>query len=66
MLAGPGTQLRESLMRYMATAMPGPASQVIAQNLQQTSQASSGWKVLLGIVLAPGLRPPEWRRCKTL
>jgi len=52
MLAGPGTQLRESLMRYMATAMPGPASQVIAQNLQQTSQASSGWKVLLGIVLA--------------
>ncbi len=52
MLAGPGSQLRESLMRYMATAMPGAASQLVEQNLQQTSQASGGWKMLLGLVLA--------------
>lgn len=52
MLAGPGTQLRESLMRYMGTAMPGAASSLIEKTLQETSRASSGWKLVLGLVLA--------------
>jgi membrane protein len=52
MLAGPGSQLRESLMKYMSSTMPGAAAQLIERNMQQTSQASGGWKLLLGIVLA--------------
>jgi membrane protein len=52
MLAGPGSQLRESLMRYMATAMPGAASQLVEQTLQQISEASGGWKLVLGLILA--------------
>ena len=52
MLAGPGSQLRESLMRYMSRAMPPAAATLVERNLQQTSQASGGWKLAIGLILA--------------
>jgi membrane protein len=52
MLAGPGSQLRESLMRYMSSAMPPAAATLVERNLQQTSEASGGWKLAIGLILA--------------
>ncbi|HLH07374.1 MAG TPA: YihY/virulence factor BrkB family protein [Terriglobales bacterium] len=52
MLAGPGTQLRQSMMTYIATAMPPDAAHLVTKTLQQTAENSQGWKLALGLLLA--------------
>ncbi len=52
MLAGPGSQLRESLLKYLGTTMPNAAYGIVEKTLQETSRASSGGKLALGSILA--------------
>lgn len=52
LLAGPGTQLHDSLLRYMSTALPGSAFDLIKQTLDQTTKASGGGKLTFGILAA--------------
>ena len=52
MIAGPGTQIRNELMSYLGRILPGSASGLIDQVVTQTTQASSGGKLSLGILLA--------------
>ena len=52
MLAGPGSQLRESLLKYLGTTMPNAAYGLVEKTLQETSRASSGGKLALGLILA--------------
>lgn len=42
--------LRNSLMRYIATVMPGDASGLVQRTLQQIIQSSSGTKLWLGLL----------------
>lgn len=44
------SELRDSLMRYISTVMPGDASGVVQQTLQQIIQSSSGTKLWLGLL----------------
>ena len=46
-LAGPGSQLRDDLMNYLAAAMPGSASGLIQNTLREISQNSTTLKALL-------------------
>lgn len=46
-LAGPGSQLRDNLMNYLSTAMPGSASGLIQNTLQEISQSSTALKAVL-------------------
>ncbi len=67
MLAGPGSQLRESLLRYLGTTMPSAASGLVEKTLQETSRASSGGKLALGLILAlcdhsPSVVLHDWSR----
>lgn len=50
--AGPGTELRNSLMTYLSTAMPGDASNLVQQTLGKALQASSGGTLVFGIIVA--------------
>ena len=52
MLAGPGSQLRETLLKYIGTTMPNAAYGLVEKTLQETSRASSGGKLALGLILA--------------
>ena len=52
LLAGPGTQLHDSLLRFMATALPGSAFNLVRQTLDQTTQASGGGKLTFGVLVA--------------
>src|SRR4051812_40311181 len=52
MLAGSGTRLHDSLLTYIATALPPAAFELISQTLDQTVKASGGEKVGLGILAA--------------
>jgi len=47
-LAGPGSQLRDDLMNYLAKAMPGSASTLVQSTMQEVSRSSSVLKALLG------------------
>ena len=49
-LAGPGTQLRNSLLQYLAQAMPGSAFQLIQQTLTEITKASGGGKLTFGLL----------------
>ncbi len=51
-LAGPGTQLHQSLLNYMATALPPAAYDVVRRAFEHTTAASSGGKLSFGIVAA--------------
>ena len=50
MLAGPGSELRESMMGYLAKVMPGSAFDLVNQTTHQVHQAAGGWKLAVGIV----------------
>lgn len=50
LLAVPGTRLHQSLLHYMAAALPGPAFQLIQQTLQDASKSSGGGKLTFGII----------------
>jgi membrane protein len=52
MVAGPGTQIRNELMSYLGRMLPGSASGLIDQVVNQTTQASGGGKLSFGILLA--------------
>lgn len=44
------SELRDSLMRYISTVMPGDASGLVQRTLQQIIQSSSGTKIWLGLL----------------
>ena len=46
-LAGPGSQLRDDLLRYMAKAMPPSASALLQNTIREISQNSTALKALL-------------------
>ncbi|HWR13902.1 MAG TPA: YihY/virulence factor BrkB family protein [Terriglobales bacterium] len=52
LMAGPGSELRQSLLDYLARAMPPSASELVRQTLDQTTQASGGGKLSFGILAA--------------
>jgi membrane protein len=52
MLAGPGSHMRESLIGYMQTAMPGSAFEILNKVLGETASASSGGKLTFGLFAA--------------
>src|SRR5512146_1952790 len=49
-IAQGNSQLRDSLMGYIATVMPGAASGVVQHTLEQIIQSSSGTKIWLGLL----------------
>ena len=49
-LAGPGSELRNQLMAYMARAMPASASEVVGRTLNEISQNSTALKAILSAV----------------
>jgi membrane protein len=51
-LAGSGTRLHDSLLSYIATALPPAAYDLISQTLDHTVKASGGEKIGLGILAA--------------
>jgi membrane protein len=52
LLASPGTQLHDSLLRFMETVLPGSAFAMVQQVLDQTTKASGGGKLTFGILVA--------------
>jgi len=52
LLAATGSQLHDSLLRFMATALPGSAFDLVRQTLDQTTKASGGGKLTFGIAVA--------------
>jgi membrane protein len=49
-LAGPGSQVRNSLMTDMARLMPGSASELVSKTLSEVTRAASGWKLVIGLL----------------
>lgn len=52
LLAGPGSQLRQSILQYGSTVLPGSASGLVQQTLDQIMKASGGGKIGFGLVLS--------------
>jgi membrane protein len=52
LMASPGSQLRDSILRYAAMLLPGSASSLIQQTLDQITKASGGGKISFGILLS--------------
>lgn len=52
LLAGSSTRLHDSLLGYMATALPPAAFDLIRQTLEHTTKASSGGKLGFGLIAA--------------
>ncbi len=48
--ASAGTELRNSLMQYLAQAMPGSASQLVSQTITQVIEARGSGKIVLGLL----------------
>jgi len=51
-MAGPGSELRNQLMSYMARVMPGSAADLVSKTLNEIHQNSSALKALFGAVTA--------------
>ncbi len=49
-MAGEDSQLRESLFTYLATVLPGDASQLISKTVTDVTQSSGGGKLSFGIL----------------
>jgi membrane protein len=49
-MAGEDSQLRESLFKYLATVLPGDASQLISKTVTDVTQSSGGGKLSFGIL----------------
>jgi membrane protein len=52
LMASPGSQLRDSILRYAAMLLPGSANTLIQQTLDQITKASGGGKISFGILLS--------------
>lgn len=52
MLAGSGTRLHDSLLSYIATALPPAAYELISQTLDHTVKASGGEKIGFGLIVS--------------
>ena len=50
LLAGPGSEMRNSLMEYLSRALPSSAAGIVQQTLDQVSKAAGGGKLSLGIL----------------
>jgi len=50
--AAAGSQLRDSLIRYLSTVMPGAALQLVHSTLDEVSKARGGGKLSFGILAA--------------
>ena len=50
--AAAGSQLRDSLIRYLSTVMPGSALQLVQSTLEEVSRARGGGKLSFGILAA--------------
>lgn len=50
LLAGPGTQLHDSLIRFMAQALPPSAFDLVSKTLEETTKASGGGKITFGLL----------------
>jgi membrane protein len=50
--AAAGSQLRDSLIRYLSTVMPGSALQLVHSTLEEVSKARGGGKLSFGILAA--------------
>ena len=50
--AGAGSQLRDSLISYLSTVMPGTALQLVQSTLEEVSKARGGGKLSFGILAA--------------
>jgi membrane protein len=51
-MAGPGSELRNQLMAYMARVMPGSAADLVSKTLTEVHQNSSALKALFGALAA--------------
>lgn len=51
-MAGPGSELRNQLMAYMARVMPGSAADLVGKTLNEIHQNSSALKALFGALAA--------------
>ncbi|MCU1309360.1 MAG: putative rane protein [Candidatus Angelobacter sp.] len=51
-LAGPGSQLRNTLLTDLGRLMPGSASELVSKTLSQVSSAASGSKLIFGLLAA--------------
>jgi membrane protein len=49
-LAGPGSQLRQSILRHVSMVLPGGADALIDKTLNEVMRASGGGKISFGIV----------------
>src|SRR3954470_5261018 len=45
-LAGPGSQVRNTLMSDLARLMPASASELVSKTISEVSKAASGWKLV--------------------
>lgn len=50
LLAGPGTQLHDTLLHFMAAALPASVYELVHQTLEQSARASGGGKLTLGVL----------------
>ncbi len=50
LLAAPGTQMHQSLLRYIAAALPPSAYELVRNTLLETTKASSSGKLTFGLV----------------
>lgn len=50
LLAGPGSEMRASLLQYLSGVLPASASGLVEQTLDQVSKASGGGKISLGVL----------------
>lgn len=51
-MAGPGSHLRQSILQYIATALPSDASGLVQRTLDHMLQASGGGKIGFGLLLS--------------
>src|SRR5437879_10755129 len=49
-LAGPGSQLRNTLMADMARLMPGSASELVSKTLSEVNRSATGLKLIIGLL----------------
>jgi len=50
LLAGPGTRLHDSLLGYIATALPVSAYELVRKTIDETTKASGGGKIGFGLL----------------
>src|SRR4051812_4136314 len=52
LMAGPGTELQQGMVRYLMTALPASASSMVQTTVQEITKNSGGGKISFGLLFA--------------